>query len=198
MPSRETWDAEATTYDAGPDHGLRDPVIRGAWRSLLLSLVPPPPARVADLGCGTGTLSLVLAEEGYAVDGIDFSPEMVRRATAKAGSFPDTTFTVGDAADPRLPAATYDVVLCRHVLWALPEPAAVLTRWVSLLKPDGRLVLIEGDWPTGVGLPSSRTAELVAGAGLDVTHRSLDDPVYWGAAIDHERYVVVGRRQVQS
>ena len=74
------WDAEAPGFDDEPDHGLRDPLVRDAWRSLMRSVLPPIPARVADLGCGTGTLSLLLAEDGYAVDGVDFSPEMVRRA----------------------------------------------------------------------------------------------------------------------
>ena len=146
MTSREQelWDAEAATFDNEPDHGLHDPDVRDAWRSLLISLLPPAPARVADLGCGTGTLSLLMAEEGHAVDGVDLSPEMLRRAVAKAGSYPGTSFVVGDAGDPPLPAATYDVVLCRHVLWALPDPAAALARWIDLLLPDGRLVLIEG------------------------------------------------------
>src|SRR6478752_4654346 len=105
MTSRdaELWDAQAAGFDDEPDHGLHDPLVRDAWRSLLVSLLPPVPARIADLGCGTGTLSMLLAELGYAVDGIDFSPEMVRRAAAKAGSFPGTSFVVGDAASPALP-----------------------------------------------------------------------------------------------
>src|SRR5690348_7836793 len=134
------WDAEAVSFDEEPDHGLHDPVVREAWQSLLRSLVPPVPSRVADLGCGTGTLSLLLAEDAHQVDGIDFSPEMVRRAVAKAGSFPGTTFSVGDASAPELPSSAYDVVLSRHVLWALPSPADALARWVDLLVPDGRLV----------------------------------------------------------
>ena len=42
-----------------------------------------PRRRVADLGCGTATLSLLLAEAGYGVDGVDFSPAMVELARAK-------------------------------------------------------------------------------------------------------------------
>jgi SAM-dependent methyltransferase len=197
MTSRESdsWDAQAATFDNEPDHGLRDPLVRDAWRSLLRSVLPPIPALVADLGCGTGTLSLLLAEDGYAVDGIDFSPEMVRRATSKAGSFPGTSFVVGDAGDPRLEDGAYDVVLSRHVLWALPDPAAAVARWARLLTPDGRLALIEGAWSTGGGLPAPRTLELVAEAGLEPEHRPLDDPAYWGRPIDDERYLVVGRRR---
>ena len=97
--------------------------------------MPPIPSRIADLGCGTGTLSLLLVEEGHRVDGVDFSPEMLRRAEAKVGSFPGTRFLLGDAADPPLSPGEYDVVLVRHVLWALPDPAAALLRWIELLAP---------------------------------------------------------------
>lgn len=196
MSSRDsrTWDVEAETFDEEPDHGLHDPVVRDAWQSLLRSLVPPIPSRIADLGCGTGTLSLLLAEDAHEVDGIDFSPEMVRRACAKAGTFPGITFAVGDASAPDLPAAAYDVVLCRHVLWALPSPADALARWVELLVPDGRIVLIEGHWSTGAGLTAEETVALVEGAGLTASLRPLPDEAYWGKRIGDERYVVVARR----
>jgi SAM-dependent methyltransferase len=192
--SREVWDAEAESFDEAPDHGLHDPLVRDAWRSLVRSVVPPIPSRIADLGCGTGSLALLLAEDGHSVDGIDVSPEMVRRATAKAGTYPGMTFTVGDAAAPDLPPATYDVVLCRHVLWTLPSPADVLALWVDLLVPDGRLVLVEGSWSTGAGLTAAQTVALVEGVGLNPTLRPLPDPAYWGKRIDDERYLVVGRR----
>lgn len=189
------WDAEAEGFDEEPDHGLHDPVVRDAWRALLRAVVPPIPSRIADLGCGTGSLALLLAEDGHSVDGVDFSPEMVRRAEAKAGTYPGMTFTVGDAVAPDLPAAAYDVVLCRHVLWALPSPADVLARWVDLLAPDGRVVLVEGNWSTGAGLTAEQTVELVEGAGLAASLRPLPDPAYWGKRIDDERYLVVGRRR---
>src|SRR6478609_4418815 len=196
MTSRdaELWDAQAARFDDEPDHGLHDPLVRDAWRSLLRSVLPPSPGRVADLGCGTGTLSLLLVEDGYAVDGVDLSPAMVRRATTKVGTFPGTSFVVGDAADPPLAEGAYDVVLCRHVLWTLPDPAAALARWVRLLAPLGRVVLVEGSWSTGAGLTTTETVALVEGAGLVADPRGLDDPAYWGRPISDERYVVVGRR----
>ncbi|GAB2867595.1 hypothetical protein GCM10027026_17010 [Myroides odoratimimus subsp. xuanwuensis] len=81
--TRELWDREALTFDDEADHGLADPATRAAWRDLLLGVLPAAPARIADLGCGTGTLTRLLVDEGYDVDGVDFSPEMIRRARAK-------------------------------------------------------------------------------------------------------------------
>jgi len=146
----EPWDDAAATFDEAPDHGLTDPAVRAAWRELLLGVLPPAPADVADLGCGTGTLTRLLSDEGYRVDGLDLSPEMLRHARQKA---PGARFVLGDAADPALERAAYDVVLCRHVLWALPSPEDAFARWVALLRPGGVVVLVEGRWGAGARGP---------------------------------------------
>ncbi len=183
------WDDEARTFDEAADHGLLDPEVRAAWRDLMLDLLPAAPARVADLGCGTGTLALLLTEEGYDVTGVDFSPEMIRRARAKA---PRVDFVEADASAPPLDPAAYDVVLSRHVLWAMPEPAAALARWADLLRDGGRLVLVEGSWSTGAGLTGADTVALVEGLGRVATLRPLPEARYWGREITDERYAVVG------
>lgn len=191
--TRETWDAQAATFDDEPDHGLGDPTTRAAWRSLLLEHLPAAPARVADLGCGTGTLSVLLAEEGYDVTGVDLAPAMVARARAKATTAGvNATFSVGDAAEPGLLPGSFDVVLSRHVLWALPDPAAGLHRWVDLLAPGGRLVLVEGRWFTGGGLTAADTAAMLDAVGREHVVRHLPEAVYWGREIDDERYLIAG------
>ncbi|WP_230209192.1 bifunctional 2-polyprenyl-6-hydroxyphenol methylase/3-demethylubiquinol 3-O-methyltransferase UbiG [Nostocoides sp. HKS02] len=136
------WDAEADAFDQSADHGLHDPAVRRMWRELLLGVLPQPPARIADLGCGTGTLSVLLAEAGYQVDGLDFSPRMIELAERKADGIAGVRFTQADAFDPSLPEATYDVVLCRHVLWAMPDPTVALTRWLRL---------VDTSWPAAAG-----------------------------------------------
>jgi SAM-dependent methyltransferase len=190
--TRALWDAEAASFDEAPDHGLADPETRSAWRGLLLDALPPAPARVADLGSGTGTLSLLLAEHGYLVDGVDISPEMVRLATEKAGGDTGVSFVAGDAAAPPLDPGSYDVVLCRHVLWALPDPAAALRRWVDLLAPGGRLLLVEGRWFNEAGLAATDVVALLEAAGRRARVTPLPEAVYWGREIDDERYLVIG------
>jgi SAM-dependent methyltransferase len=188
----ELWDAEAATFDDEPDHGLRDSATRAAWLGLLTAHLPEPPARIADLGCGTGTLSVLLADAGYAVDGVDFSPEMVTRARDKAADRDGVTFAVADAGAPPLESAAYDAVLCRHVLWALPDPEAALARWIELLATGGRLLLVEGSWSTGAGISAERTLDLVRRTGREAFVQHLDDPLLWGREIEDERYLVVG------
>jgi ubiquinone/menaquinone biosynthesis C-methylase UbiE len=158
---------------------------------LLTEKLPPAPARIADLGCGTGTLTVLLADAGHRVDGLDFSPAMLAKARVKTAGHSRVRLVEGDASDPPLPPATYDVVLSRHVLWAMPDPAEALRRWVALLRPEGVLVLIEGRWSNGFGLTPDQTLALVEDAGRRGRLTPLDDPVYWGRAIDDERYLVV-------
>ncbi len=100
---RAVWDAEAATFDEEPDHGLVDPTVRAAWRQVLLNVLPPQPARILDLGCGTGSISVLLAEMGHSVTGIDLSPRMIEQATAKAHRHAVAIdVRIGDAADPPL------------------------------------------------------------------------------------------------
>lgn len=188
------WDAEAAGYDEPADHGLRDPDVREAWRRLLVSLLPASPARVAEMGSGTGTLSVLLADEGYAVDGVDFSPAMVDLAVAKAGHRPGVHFVEADASRPPLEPGCYDVVLCRHVLWALPDPADAVRRWIELLVPaGGTLVLVEGRWGNGAGLDAEQTVALVEATGRDAELLRLPDAAYWGREIGDDRYAVLSR-----
>ena len=185
----EYWDSQAARFDEEPDHGLRDPDVRACWRDLLLSALPPAPARVADLGCGTGTIAVLLAGEGYDVHGVDLSGAMVAAARAKAAEAGVTVqLQQGDAASPPWEPASFDVVFARHVLWAMPDPATVVRRWTGLLRPGGRLVLVEGLWYTGGGLSAARCRELVGG---DVVVKPLTDPRLWGRTITDERYLLV-------
>lgn len=194
MTDTNDWDAQAATFDDEPDHGLGDPATREAWRQLLAAHLPAPPADIVDLGCGTGTLSVLLAEAGHRVRGSDLSPAMVERATAKAvAAGLSVDVEVGDASLPSYDEGSADVVLCRHVLWALPDPAAALARWVRLLRPGGRLVLVEGRWHTGAGLDAATTEALLGEVSSDVLTTHLVEDVYWGGPITDERYLVVAR-----
>lgn len=189
---RAEWDAAAATFDLEPDHGLTAPETRAAWWSVLAPLLPAGGPRVADIGCGTGSLSLLLAENGCDVIGLDLSPAMVERARAKARDAGlDIDFLVGDGAEPALDAGSFDVVLSRHVVWALPDPEDALQRWVSLLAPGGRLVLVEGSWDTGGGLAADDLRALVAPVAASVGVVPLPDPALWGKEITDERYVLL-------
>jgi SAM-dependent methyltransferase len=142
------WDAAAFAFDDEPDHGLRDPRTRRAWARRLADWLPPrAAAEVLDAGCGTGSLSLLLAGAGHRVTAVDLAPRMVRAARAKlaAAGLP-AAFVVADVAALPVGMRRFDAVLARHLLWTLPDPISALRGWADRLRPGGRLVLVEGRW----------------------------------------------------
>ena len=189
------WDLHAGTFDDEADHGLRDPEVRRAWTTLLSPLLPAAPARVVDVGCGTGTLTVLLSEAGYVVHGLDMSWRMLDYAAAKSDRVGSkASFVQADASRPPFAASSFDVVLTRHVLWALPDPGDAIQRWSDLLKPEGLLILVEGQWSTGAGMPASVCRSHVLLHRHEATIHQLDDPALWGKAISDERYLILSRR----
>jgi 2-polyprenyl-3-methyl-5-hydroxy-6-metoxy-1,4-benzoquinol methylase len=195
--ARQYWDGAADTFDNQADHGLLDPVARRAWAALLDRWLPPAPARVLDMGCGTGSLGVIAAELGHEVTGVDLSPRMLARARAKAKSSGQSlSLVVMDAARPAAAPEQHDAILCRHLLWTLPQPAEVMARWTELLRPCGRLVLIEGRWHTGAGLPMAEVvAALPPTVRLLVNEDLTQERELWGGEVSDERYVLVAEQR---
>jgi SAM-dependent methyltransferase len=146
---RSYWDVDAATYDDSPGHKPRTTLELAAWGAALSRLLPPRPARVLDVGAGTGFLSVLLARQGYEVTALDLSPGMLERLQDNARSAGVEVATrEGDASDP--PAEGFDAVVERHVLWTLPDPAAAVEAW-RRAAPEGRLLLLETMWGSSAG-----------------------------------------------
>jgi ubiquinone/menaquinone biosynthesis C-methylase UbiE len=178
------YDRQAATFDDEPDHGLRDPAVRDAWIALLTAVLPDPPASIVDLGCGTGSLSVLLAQAGHHVHGLDSSQRMLEEARGKATRLGvAVTLHHGDASRPPFPAASFDVGLARHVLW-VSDPAGALARCAALLRPQGRMVLIEGRWMTGAGLSAADCTALVRQCREEVSLQVLARYYDWAWLAD--------------
>jgi SAM-dependent methyltransferase len=142
---REWWDRDSHTYDEAKSHAISDPLEAAAWRQALREALPEPPARVLDVGAGTGALSLLAAEIGHRVTALDLSEGMLAVAQRKAAERGlELEFVAGSGSEP--PAGPFDAVIERHVLWTLPEPEGALRAWREVMGSGGRLVLFEGVW----------------------------------------------------
>ncbi|MFF4232367.1 class I SAM-dependent methyltransferase [Streptomyces sp. NPDC001820] len=209
-PITAYWDAAAATFDDEPDHGLRADNTRAAWARLLRSWMPPDPVDVLDIGCGTGSVSLLLAEAGHRVTGVDLAPRMVEQARRKfQATGLASRFLVGDAMMPPTGDQRFGVVLSRHLVWTLPDPQAALREWVTRLRPGGRLVLVEGRWgeagqsgvpyvagaeslPWNGGISAEDLASAVRPLVSDVSIEPLSaEPDLWGGPVDDERYALI-------
>jgi trans-aconitate 2-methyltransferase len=99
------------------------------------------PGFVADLGCGPGNLTAVLAQRwpGATVVGVDNSAEMIAAATADAPpELANLAFELGDVRHWR-PARPVDVLVCNAVLQWVPDHQQLLLDWADLLAPGGWL-----------------------------------------------------------
>nr|WP_255350502.1 MULTISPECIES: class I SAM-dependent methyltransferase [unclassified Methanosarcina] len=97
------------------------------------------------VGCRTGKLSLIFAEMGHKVTGIDISRKMLKTVEAKAKARrDDVTFGEGDAENPpfepdtfepdTFEPDTFDVFINRSLLWTLPYPDTAVTNWKKVLN----------------------------------------------------------------
>lgn len=146
------WNRRAAGFDSDFGHSIRTGAERAAWDRILdLVLRGRGSLEALDVGCGTGFLSLELAGRGHRVTGIDFAPQMLAEARKKAAAQGLTVrFEEGDAEALRFPDASFDLVMTRHVLWTLPHPEAALDEWIRVLRPGGRLAVMDSQFDPSV------------------------------------------------
>jgi SAM-dependent methyltransferase len=159
---RRYWDTDAATYDLSPSHHPTTALELAAWSAALARLLPPPPARVLDIGAGTGFLSLLAARLGHRVTALDTAEKMLTRLRGKADAEGLEVQTIHGQAE-HAPADSCDVVIERHVVWTLPDPSSTLDAWRSA-APRGRLLLFESAWGSAAGTREAmlqRARELV-------------------------------------
>ena len=139
---KEYWNERSSTFDLSPGHVIGSGEEREAWKSLFQDKFDEGIRKILDVGAGTGFLSLILAEMGYDVVGVDLSEEMIRKAKEKAadrGVELKIKFKVGDAEAIPFESGVFDAIVNRAVLWSLPEPKKALDEWKRVLKPGGKL-----------------------------------------------------------
>jgi SAM-dependent methyltransferase len=119
--------------------------------------------RVADLGCGTGMITQLLAELVGAtgeVVGVDYSADQVVQARELLpAEVTNVRFVAASATDTGLARESFDLVYCRFLLIHLKEPEAALREMRDLLKPTGIIVCEDGDLTSAGSEPPSRLQE---------------------------------------
>jgi ubiquinone/menaquinone biosynthesis C-methylase UbiE len=136
------WDFRSDSYDDSPGHaGFVD-----IWKTVLSETFTGK-KKILDVGCGTGFLSLILAELGHEVVGIDLSEGMLSKARKKSDNLGlDIEFMIGDAENLPFEDVSFDAVINRHLLWTLPNPDRAIMEWGRVIKNGGKVVAMDGKW----------------------------------------------------
>lgn len=173
------WDGRADTFDDSPSHFIRPGTEEAAWQALLhrhLGDLRRP--RVLELGCGTGLITLQLVKAGAEVTAVDLGERMLAHARRKAvAESADVRFVFADAEDPFPAGEDFDAVVCRHLVWTLPNPEAAFRRWHAQLRPGGKVLIF--DHHTDRGGLRCRLLSKMAGwldRGPAKRPRSISDP----------------------
>lgn len=148
--ARSQFDGWARTYDRSiVQHLLFQPSYRMfmeelyAWRR-----DDPRPFDLLDIGCGTGTWVAMVAASSLNAErlvGLDYSASMCQVAHGKAAAIEDApVFVNGDAEHLPFADASFDVLTCSNSFHHYPHQEAAIREMRRVLRPGGRLMLIDG------------------------------------------------------
>jgi SAM-dependent methyltransferase len=151
LPSGERTEAVRAFYSDAPFPGypprdsltwLRARAGRSRFAKLLDEAIPGD-ARIVELGCGTGQMSLYLARADRLVVGADLTRAslLLGVAAAKRFAIDNVLLVETDLAAPGLRPGSFDVVYCSGVLHHTPDPRASFARITTLAKPGGLVIV---------------------------------------------------------
>lgn len=184
---RAYWSNRSGTFDLAFGHKIADGPEFDAWATAIRDGLGDRPLKVLELACGTGEITRVLASLGHEVTAIDFSEAMLAVSKAKHRDTPKVRFMLADAEFTMEPDATYDAIVCRHLVWTLTQPEQAFADWHRILRPGGKLLFFDGNWaaPTLLGHVASWLIRAIE-------HFRGRDPHYDGAMGD--RHADIMRR----
>lgn len=130
------WDKIAQKYAAQP---VSDPDAY-AYTLAQTRTYLSPDAHVLEIGCGTGSSALALADTGAQITATDFAPEMIRIAKEKGAETPNVTFEVADTELTQFQANQFDAVLAFNLFHLVGGLDAALARVAAVVKPGGYLI----------------------------------------------------------
>jgi demethylmenaquinone methyltransferase/2-methoxy-6-polyprenyl-1,4-benzoquinol methylase len=123
------------------------------WRRAMVAAVDVgADARVLDVACGTGLVSRALARRyGCSVVGLDQSPEMLSRARALVG--PSVELVQGEAERLPFDDGAFDALTFTYLLRYVDDPAATMRELARVVRPGGRIAMLEFHVPRGLWYP---------------------------------------------
>lgn len=139
------WNQRAVTEADPAKVNIADDVQRQLETAFILKYLPAG-ARVLEVGAGNGHLTNILRQQAGFVDAFDYAENMVEEAKRLHGEA-NNRFFHDSVLDPTSAQPPYEAVVCVRVLINLrnlEEQQRAFDNMAALLKPGGRLILVEG------------------------------------------------------
>ena len=198
-----TADVQGELWGPGADDWarLQEPKHAPLWEAMLDAASVTAQTRLLDAGCGGGGSSMLAAERGATVTGLDATPELVRIAAARV---PTGEFRVGEIQDLPHEDNAFDAIIAANCVQYAADPVATLREFARVCRPEGRIVAAlfapaakvafapifaavrdtlpeppPGDGPFALSAPG-KLESLFAEAGLEVFDRGeVDCPFHY-------------------
>ena len=123
---------------------------RDLWRDVVCEHMPDKDKeeiKILDIGTGPGFFPIMLAQNGYRVNAVDYTPEMLVKAKENAGELNERiTFARMDAKELDFEDNSFDIILSRNLTWVLEEPDKAYREWHRVLKNGGKMLNFDANW----------------------------------------------------
>lgn len=143
---RHYWNLRAQGYS---EHNMEelDDENRIRWINTIMRYAPEQERlHILDIGCGPGFFSILMAQCGHEVTGVDYSEEMLVHARENAQAMrQNVTFRQMDAQHLDFENESFDLIISRNVTWCLEEPVTAYQEWLRVLRKGGRVVNFDGN-----------------------------------------------------
>lgn len=133
------WGRYAGTYESSIDRMI-GPDVRKNLADILSG--EHDLGEAVEFGCGPGYFTRVIAANANHVTATDLSPRMIDAARSGLRGYGNVTFQVQDSGSSSLPPEAFDTALMANMLHALDDPVKALKECRRVLKPGGRLLIV--------------------------------------------------------
>jgi ubiquinone/menaquinone biosynthesis C-methylase UbiE len=132
------WDKISPLYDIF-ENVYNGKVYTGTGKKVAELIAPSD--EVLECACGTGAISIYIAQKCKKLIATDFAPGMLRKAAKKCRKYPNVVFRKADITNIKCKDARFDKVVAGNVIHLLPEPEKALHELERVVKPGGKIII---------------------------------------------------------
>ena len=156
---QDYWTARTRDFSAVRRNELHGDISRRWLEEMARYLPGDGPLDILDAGTGTGYFAILLAGLGHRLTGIDITLSMLEEAgvTARRCGV-RAEFLQMDVQQTDFPDGSFDAIVCRNLVWTLPDPERAYREWNRLLRPGGTLLVFDADYARNVRNENQRNS----------------------------------------